>query len=76
MDPLSRKVGSILAASYSDAEFRDVLAILDKRLLENSAEARRRLEVDIEREIISSNAKTIREFTKIADVCSSALAFS
>ncbi|MCJ1307775.1 Golgi transport complex subunit 6 [Agyrium rufum] len=63
---LSNRLGSILSASYADGETRDALKILDERQLTNSAEARRNLRLDIQREVISCNGDIIKDFGQVA----------
>lgn len=65
---LSSKVTSVLAASYADHEIRDALALLDYRKVENSAETRRQLRLDVQKDVIESNGAIIREFGHVADV--------
>ena len=71
-NPLASKVTSILSASYADAEFRDSLGLLDGRNAQNNAETRRRLRLDVQKEVIDSNGEVIAEFGRVAEVCSSA----
>ncbi len=67
-NPLSAKVTSVLSSSYADADIRDALALLDKRHVENNAETRRQLRLDIQKEVIESNGSIIREFGHVAEV--------
>lgn len=67
MNPLSSKVTSVLSTSYADSEFRDALALLDSRGLQNTAETRRRLRLDLQKEVIDSNGQIINEFGRVAD---------
>ncbi|KAL8378316.1 hypothetical protein RB599_008222 [Gaeumannomyces hyphopodioides] len=67
LNPLSSKVTSVLSTSYADSEFRDALALLDSRGLQNSAETRRRLRLDLQKEVIDSNGQIINEFGRVAD---------
>jgi hypothetical protein len=66
-NPLSSKVTSVLSTSYADAEFRDALALLDERNISNSAETRRQLRLDVQREVIESNGEIITEFGRVAE---------
>lgn len=66
---LSSKVSSVLSASYADLEIRDALGLLDLRGVENSAETRRQLRLDIQKEVIESNGDIIKEFSHVAEVC-------
>lgn len=71
MDYLSQqRLSSILSASYSDAEIRNALQVLDSRFTANSPDSRRQLRVDVQAEVIQSNAHIVQEFAKIAEVAS------
>jgi hypothetical protein len=67
-NPLSSKVTSVLSASYADSDIRDALSLLDKKSLENNAETRRQLRLDVQKEVIESNGDIIREFGHVAEV--------
>ncbi|KAK3384754.1 oligomeric complex COG6-domain-containing protein [Podospora didyma] len=66
-NPLSSKVTSVLSTSYADTEFREALALLDDRNVYNTSEARRRLRLDLQKEVIDSNGEVINEFAKVAE---------
>jgi hypothetical protein len=67
-NPLSSKVTVVLSTSYADSEFREALSLLDERGIQNTAETRRQLRLDLQREVIKSNAGVIHEFGKVAQV--------
>lgn len=67
-NPLSLKATSVLSAPYADSDIRDALDLLDKRGLENNAETRRQLRLDVQKEVIDSNGDIIREFGHVAEV--------
>lgn len=67
-NPLSSKVTSVLSASYADSDIRDALSLLDKRGIQNTAETRRQLRLDVQKEVIESNGDIIREFGHVAEV--------
>jgi hypothetical protein len=67
-NPLSAKVTGVLSASYADSDLRDALVLLDKRNVENSAETRRQLRLDVQKEVIESNGDIIKEFGHVAEV--------
>ena len=67
-NPLSSKVAAVLASSYADADFRDALTLLDGRAVQNSAETRRQLRLDLQKEVIDSNGEIVDEFGRVADV--------
>ncbi|KAH8891676.1 COG6-domain-containing protein [Thozetella sp. PMI_491] len=66
-NPLSSKVTTVLSASYADSEFREALGQLGHRRVQNTAETRRQLRLDLQREVIESNGDIIAEFGKVAD---------
>ncbi|ODA77203.1 hypothetical protein RJ55_06830 [Drechmeria coniospora] len=65
--PLTEKVTAILSTSYSDVEFREALSLLDARGVENSAKSRRRVRLDLHKEVLDSNSSIIDEFGHIAE---------
>jgi len=67
-NPLSSKVTSVLSAAYTDPDIRDALALLDSRGLENTAETRRQLRLNVQKDVIQSNGEVIREFGHVAEV--------
>ncbi|RYP04354.1 hypothetical protein DL765_010218 [Monosporascus sp. GIB2] len=66
-NPLSTKLTSVLSTSYVDSEFREALALLDERGVTNTAETRRRLRLDVQKEVIDSNGEIIAEFGRVAE---------
>lgn len=68
LTPLTSKVTSVLSTTHSDAEFRDALSLLDERGVRNDAEIRRRVRLDLQREVIDSNGEVIAEFGRVAEV--------
>ncbi|UNI17330.1 Golgi transport complex subunit 6 [Purpureocillium takamizusanense] len=66
-NPLAAKLSAILSTSYSDAEFREALALLDKRGAGNDARTRRHIRLDVHKEVISSNSLIVDEFGRVAD---------
>ena len=65
---LSNKLASILSASYADSEIRDALNQLDATDIQNTPETRRRIRLDVQKEVIECNAGVIDEFGAIAEV--------
>ncbi|KAK4159657.1 oligomeric complex COG6-domain-containing protein [Cladorrhinum sp. PSN259] len=65
--PLSSKISSVLSSSYADTEFREALALLDDRGVLNTAETRRQLRLDLQKEVIDSNGEIIDEFAKVSE---------
>jgi conserved oligomeric Golgi complex subunit 6 len=68
LNPLSSKVTAVLSTSHADAEFRDALALLDERGLENNAETRRQLRLELQNNVIDSNGEIVNEFGRVAEV--------
>lgn len=64
---LAAKVNSVLSASYADLEIKDALALLDEREARNTAETRRRLRLDIQKDVIDTNGAVIKEFGTVAE---------
>lgn len=67
LNPLSNKLTSVLSTSYVDSEFREALALLDQRGVSNSAGTRRRLRLDVQKDVIDSNGEIIAEFGRVAE---------
>ncbi|KAI1082641.1 oligomeric Golgi complex subunit 6 [Whalleya microplaca] len=67
LNPVSSKITTVLSTSYADAEFRESLALLDERHVTHSAETRRQLRLDVQKEVIDSNGKIITEFGRVAE---------
>lgn len=68
LNSFSTKVTAVLSTSYADAEFRDTLALLDERGVQNTPHTRRQLRLDLQRELIDSNGDIIDEFGRVSDV--------
>lgn len=66
---LSSRITSVLSASYADLDIRDAVETLDARGLKNTAETRRQLRLDVQREVIQCNGEIVRDFGEVADVC-------
>ncbi|KAI0198646.1 oligomeric Golgi complex subunit 6 [Astrocystis sublimbata] len=66
-NPLSSKITSVLSTSYADSEFRETLALLDARGTSNTAETRRQLRLDAQKDVIDSTGQIIGEFGRVAD---------
>ena len=63
---LQNRITSVLSASYADLEIRDALSILDARHVENTAELRRNLRLDVQQELIQCNGEIVHDFGKVA----------
>lgn len=69
---LSNRLTSVLSASYADSDIRDALATLDQRGVKNTAEKRRQLRLDIQKEVLDCNGEIVADFGKVAEVGKSA----
>jgi hypothetical protein len=58
----------VLSTSFADTDFRDALQLLDERGVVNNPETRRRLRLDLQKELINSNGDIISQFGKVAEV--------
>jgi hypothetical protein len=65
---ISSKITTLLSSSFADSDVRDALAILDARGVKNSAETRRNLRQDAQKEIIDCNAEIVADFGRVAEV--------
>ena len=65
---LSKRVTSVLSASYADTDIRDALETLSLRGIHNTPETRRHLRLDVQAEMIDCNADIVRDFGKVAEV--------
>ena len=65
---LSNRLTSVLSASYADSDIRDALETLSIRGIHNTAETRRQLRLDVQKEVVDSNAEIVRDFGKVAEV--------
>ncbi|RAO68872.1 uncharacterized protein BHQ10_004884 [Talaromyces amestolkiae] len=64
---LSNRLTSVLSASYADSDIRDALETLDKRGIKNTAERRRQLRLDIQKEVLDCNGEIVADFGKVAE---------
>ena len=65
---LSNRLTSVLSASYADSDIRDALETLDKRGISNTAERRRQLRLDVQKEVLDCNGEIVADFGKVAEV--------
>ena len=65
---ISNKLSSILSASYADSEIRDALHTLDEKGIRNTADTRRKLRLDAQKEVIQRNGAVVQEFGHVAEV--------
>ncbi|EAW06876.1 Golgi transport complex subunit COG6 [Aspergillus clavatus NRRL 1] len=64
---LSNRLTSVLSASYADSDIRDALETLSLRGIHNTAETRRQLRLDVQKEVVDSNAEIVRDFGTVAE---------
>ncbi|KAK4903389.1 Golgi transport complex subunit 6 [Elasticomyces elasticus] len=64
---LQNRITGVLSASYADLEIRDALAILDGRNIQNTADSRRNLRLDVQQELIECNSDIVQDFGKVAE---------
>ena len=65
---LTTKITSVLSTSYVDADIREALRTLDENHIQNTPKARRRLRLDIQKEVIECNGEIVRDFGLVAEV--------
>jgi hypothetical protein len=65
---LSSRITSVLSASYADLEIRDALETLDARGVRNTAETRRQIRRDVQKEVIQCNGEIVKDFGQVAEV--------
>jgi hypothetical protein len=65
---LSSRITSVLSASYADLEIRDALETIDARGIQNTAETRRQIRLDVQKEVIQCNGEIIKDFGDVAEV--------
>ena len=65
---LSNRLTSILSTSFADGEIREALKTLDARGIRNSADTRRNLRLDVQKEVIDCNGDIIKDFGQVAEV--------
>ncbi|KAJ5990113.1 hypothetical protein N7522_010320 [Penicillium canescens] len=64
---LTNRLTTVLSASYADSDIRDSLETLNIRGVHNSAETRRQLRLDVQKEVVDCNAEIVRDFGKVAE---------
>ncbi|TKA26964.1 hypothetical protein B0A50_05155 [Salinomyces thailandicus] len=64
---LQNRITSVLSSSYADLDIRDTLSVLDERGLQNTADSRRNLRLDVQQELFECNGEIVRDFGKVAE---------
>ncbi|KAJ4383247.1 Golgi transport complex subunit 6 [Didymella sp. IMI 355093] len=67
VNALSSRITSVLSASYADLEIRGALETLDERSIQNTAETRRQIRLDVQREVIECNGEIVKDFGQVAE---------
>lgn len=67
-NPLASKVSAVLSTSYSDADFHGTVGLIDTRGIKNDGKTRRRLRLDLQKEVIEKNGKVLDDFGSVSDV--------
>ncbi|OAA81889.1 ATPase, AAA-type, core [Akanthomyces lecanii RCEF 1005] len=67
-NPLAAKVSVVLSTSYSDADFRGTVALIDQRGIKNDGKTRRRLRLDLQKEVIEKNGKILEGFGSVSEL--------
>lgn len=65
---LASKITAVLSSSYSDLDIRDALEVLDSREFRNTADSRRHLRLDVQKEVIQCNGEIVTDFGQVAEV--------
>lgn len=65
---LTNRLTTVLSASYADSDIRDSLETLSLRGIHNTAETRRQLRLDVQKEVVDCNAEIVKDFGKVAEV--------
>ncbi|KAJ5374807.1 hypothetical protein N7517_006813 [Penicillium concentricum] len=64
---LTNRLTTVLSASYADSDIRDSLETLSLRGIHNTAETRRQLRLDVQKEVVDCNAEIVKDFGKVAE---------
>ncbi|KAL9006382.1 MAG: hypothetical protein Q9188_000856 [Gyalolechia gomerana] len=64
---LSNKLTGVLSISYTDSEIRDALHLLDLKKAQNTPNLRRRLRLDLQKEVIDCNGSIVQDFGQVAE---------
>ncbi|KAL9598785.1 MAG: hypothetical protein Q9219_004283 [cf. Caloplaca sp. 3 TL-2023] len=64
---LTNKLTSILSVSYADSEIREALRLLDVKNVKNTPDFRRRLHLDLQKEVIECNGSIVKDFGQVAE---------
>ncbi|KAF3031732.1 Golgi transport complex subunit 6 [Didymella heteroderae] len=67
VNALSSRITSVLSASYADLEIRGALETLDERNIQNTAETRRQIRLDVQKEVIECNGEIVKDFGEVAE---------
>ena len=65
---VATKLASVLSTSYSDAEFREALDLLDQRQIVNDGRGRRQIRLNLQKDVLDCNEVIVNEFGRVAEV--------
>lgn len=66
--PRATKVSAVLSTSYSDADFRATVGLIDDRGIKNDGRTRRRLRLELQKEVIGRNGQVLDDFSSVSEV--------
>ncbi|GAM85520.1 hypothetical protein ANO11243_035270 [Dothideomycetidae sp. 11243] len=67
VNALQTRIATVLSASYADLEISEALQTLDARGVQNTAETRRNLRLELQQELIASNGQVVKDFGAVAE---------
>ncbi|XPS74424.1 Golgi transport complex subunit 6 [Ascochyta lentis] len=67
VNALSSRITSVLSSSYADSDIRGALETIDERNIQNTAETRRQIRLDVQREVIECNGEIVKDFGEVAE---------
>ena len=65
---LSSKLANVLSFSYTDAETREALRLLDLRKDQTQQSVRSNLKSNVQKEVIDANGRVVDDFGEVAEV--------
>ncbi|KAL8711029.1 MAG: hypothetical protein Q9220_004410 [cf. Caloplaca sp. 1 TL-2023] len=64
---LFNKITKLLSVSYADSEIRDALRLLDLKKFQNTPDTRRRLHLELQKDVIDRNSNIVRDFGQVSE---------
>lgn len=65
---ITSKISHLASTPYTDSEFAEGLQLLDGRDTQSTADARRQLRLNVQKEVIDTNGDVLDSFSKVAQV--------